>query len=241
MTIGAIDDAQRRAARVAGWSYLLALVPALFAEFYVRFRLVVPGDAAETAHHIVAHERLFRLGIAGNLTVFAIDIVLITALYVALAPVHRRLALLAAGWGLLETATLVGTTLADLDVLRILGRGEYMQAFRPDETAALARLSIGAHDAAYLVALVLAGLRSTMYCHLWLRSRYVPAALAIWGILASVLMGACAFSFIIFPELTRVVSILFYGAPIFLFELTMGFWLVIRGARAPVADARAAG
>jgi hypothetical protein len=238
MSAGVMDDSQRRAARVVGWSYLLALPPAVFTEFYVRTRLIVPGDAAETAHRIVAHAGLFRLGIASNLTVFAIDIVLITALYSVLAPFHRRLALLGAGWGLLETATLVVTTLTDIDVLRILSGADYMQAFRADQVAALARLSLGAHDGAYRVALVLAGLRSTLFCWLWLRSRYIPAALALWGIVASVLMGASAFAFILFPGLIRVISPLIYGAPIFLFELTMGFWLVIRGARAPAEAAR---
>src|SRR5262245_48858653 len=97
----AIDESQCKAAKVVGWSYLCALVPAVFAEFYVRGRLVASDNAAQTALNIVAHERLFRLGIASNLVVFAIDIALITALYVVLRPVQRSLALLAAGWGLI--------------------------------------------------------------------------------------------------------------------------------------------
>src|SRR5207249_6908708 len=66
-------------------------------------RLIVYNNAVDTARNILAHERLFRLGTASNLTVFAIDIVLITALYVVLKPVSRNLALLAAFWGLVET------------------------------------------------------------------------------------------------------------------------------------------
>jgi hypothetical protein len=46
---------------------------------------------------------------------------------------------------------------------------------------------------------------------------------------ASFLMGACAFSFIIFSELARVIPVEIYGAPIFFFELTMGFWLLLKG------------
>jgi hypothetical protein len=45
---------------------------------------------------------------------------------------------------------------------------------------------------------------------------------------ASVLMGACAFSFIIFPELAKVLPVEVYGPPIF-FELTIGFWLLLKG------------
>ncbi len=148
MTIDAIDASQRKAAKVVGFTYLFALVPAIFAEFYVRAHLIVSDNAAQTAMNIVGHERLFRLGIAANLSVFAVDVALITALYVVLKPVRRSVALLAAGWGLIETAILVVVTLNDLDVLRILSGAGYLQAFDAGRLQALARLSIGAHGAA---------------------------------------------------------------------------------------------
>jgi hypothetical protein len=212
-----------------GFSYLFALPPAIFAEFYVRTQLIASADAAQTARNIMAHERLFRLGTASNLTVFAIDVVLIIALYVVLMPVNRTLALLATGWGLIETAILVVVTLSDFDVLRILSGADYLHAFDASQLQALARLSVGAHGAAYNVGLVLAGLRSTAFCYLWFKSRFIPKALAAWGMLASLLMGAFAFAFIIFPELAKVVGVGIYGAPIFFFELTMGFWLLLKG------------
>jgi hypothetical protein len=230
---GIIDASQRKAATAVGWAYLAALVPAIFAEFYVRGRLVVAGDMARTAADVMAHERLFRLGIASNLVVFAIDVVLITALYVVLQPIHRRVALLALGWGLVETAILVLVTLADFDVLHILGSARYLEAFGADRLQALAGMSIAAHGTAYGVGLVFAGLRSTAYCSLWFRSGFVPKALAAWGVLASLLMGASAFAFIVFPELEIVVPVGLYGGPIFFFELTMGLWLVIKGVSNP--------
>jgi hypothetical protein len=229
MTIGMPDATQRTAARVVGAAYLVALVPAVFAEFYVRGQLVVAGNAAQTALNIVAHERLFRLGIASNLAVFAIDIALITALYLVLNPIDRSLALLALGWGLVETAILVVATLSDFNVLRILSGAEYLNVFELDRLQTLARLSVGTHADVYNVGLVFAGLRSTTFCYLWFKSRFIPRTLAGWGMLASFLMGACAFAFIIFPELLRVIPIGIYGGPIFLFELTMGAWLVFKG------------
>ena len=224
-----IEDSQRKAAKVVGFTYLIALLPAVFAEFFVRDRLINFHDAAQTAMNIVAHERLFRLGIASNLAVFAIDVILITALYVVLKPVNQRLALLAASWGLIETAIFVVTTLTDLDVLRILSGADYLRAFEVDRLQALAGLSIRAHGAVYNVGLVFAGLRSTVFCYLWLESGFIPRALAGWGVSASFLMGACAFAFMIYPELATVVSVGIYGGPIFVFELTMGCWLLFRG------------
>jgi hypothetical protein len=229
MTISTIDASQRKAATVVGLCYLLALPPAIFAEFYVRTHLIAFGDAAQTARSIMAHERLFRLGTAGNLTVFTLDVVLIIALYVVLMPVNRTLALLATGWGLIETATLVVVTLSDFDVLRILSGADYLHAFEANRLQALARLSLSAHADAYNVGLVLAGLRSTAFCYLWFRSRLIPRALAAWGMAASFLMGASAFSFVIFPELSRFIPVEIYGAPIFFFELTMGVWLLLKG------------
>jgi hypothetical protein len=222
-----LDESQRKAARAVGIAYLTALPPAIFSEFYVR-QLVAAESAAQTARNVMTHERLFRLGIASNLTVFAIDIVLITALYVVLRPVNRNLALLAAGWGLIETAILVVVTLRDFEVLRILSGASYLHSFDANRLEALARLSISAHADAYGVGLVFAGLRSTVFCCLWFKSRFIPRALAAWGVGASLLMGASAFAFIIFPELAKIVAVEIYGTPIFFFELTMGLWLLLR-------------
>src|SRR5207245_11632527 len=107
MTIGTIDESQRKAATVVGLSYLFALPPAIFAEFYVRTQLIAFDNAAQTARNIMAHERLFRLGTASNLTVFAVDVVLIIAIYVLLVLVNRTFALLVTGSWLMETRTLL--------------------------------------------------------------------------------------------------------------------------------------
>src|SRR5438445_9086307 len=201
MTIGTIDDSQRKAATVVGFSYLFALPPAIFDEFYVRTQLIAFDNAAQTARNIMAHERLFRLGTASNLTVFAVDVVLIISLYVVLMPVNRSLALLAAGWGLIETATLVVVTLSDFDVLRILSGSDYLHAFEPNQLQALARLSVSAHGAAYNVGLVLAGLRSNLFCYLWFKSCFLQTALTAWVMFSFFLYGSLAIRFLIFPEL----------------------------------------
>ena len=235
--MGTVDESQRNAAKVVGLAYLLALPPAVFAEFYVRTQLIAFDDVLQTAQNIMAHERLFRLGTASNLTVFALDVVLIAALYVVLKPVNRTLALVATGWGLIETATLVFVTLTDFDVLRILSGASYLHAFEANQVQALARLSVGAHGAAYNVGLVLAGLRSIAFCCLWFKSRFIPRTLAVWGVVASFLMGGCSFAFIVVPDLANVVGVEIYGAPIFFFELVMGFWLVLKGLPASGAPA----
>ena len=238
--LGSLEPSQRTAARIVGLAYLLALPLGIFAELGVLGRLVA-NDAAETARNIVAHERLFRLGIASNVGVFALDVILIAALYVTLKPVHRSLALLALLWRMIETTTLVGTTLNDFTVLRLLSGAGYLHALEPDRLQALARLSLSAHGAGYQVGLVFSGLGGAVFCWLWFRSGYIPRVLAAWGVFASALMGACAFTFIAFPEVEKVVTFVYYATPIIIFELATGLWLTIRGIRLPRAAASAQG
>ncbi len=226
------DAIQRRWARVVGFSYLFALVPAVFAEFYVLGRLV-SDNAIVTAQNIVAHERLFRLGLASNLLVFAVDVVLVTALYVVLERVNRRLALLATFFRLIETTILIVAVLNDFYVLRLLSGASYLATVNSDQLAALARLSIGMHGSTYSIALLFFGFGSPIFCYLWLKSGYIPKPLAMWGLLASAWVGICAFAFVVFPELTRVINVGYYGGPIFLFELTVGLWLAIKSVRTP--------
>jgi len=54
----------RLKARIAGVIYLICGMAYSFARNNVRGTLVVEGDAAATAHNILAHEPLYRLGFA---------------------------------------------------------------------------------------------------------------------------------------------------------------------------------
>lgn len=97
MTNPIVDTSQRKAARVAGFGYLIIAILAIFANFFVLENLIVPGDAAATADNISASEGLFRIGIASLLIVVVLDVVVAVALYIVLKPVNTSLALLAAG------------------------------------------------------------------------------------------------------------------------------------------------
>src|SRR5207244_8784426 len=55
-----IDNSQRTAAKIAGVSGLLAVVIVVFGNYALLGPLVVPGNAAETARNIVAHQTQLR-------------------------------------------------------------------------------------------------------------------------------------------------------------------------------------
>ena len=100
-----VSQATRRAAKVSPRSQsrmagVIALITttAGFAAL-VSSTLVVPGDAATTAHNILGHETLYRLACAGD--VIAILYIAYTLLlYHVFRPVNRGLSLLAACFSL---------------------------------------------------------------------------------------------------------------------------------------------
>src|SRR5580698_3603600 len=111
MTIRPIDEQQRTAAKVAGFAYLITFAIVVYVNFGIHARLIAGNDAAATARNIMAHERFFRIGIAGDLVYCAGLVVLLTALYVVLKPVNRGLALLATFWRLIWVLMWVVMTL----------------------------------------------------------------------------------------------------------------------------------
>lgn len=230
MTISTIDESQRKAARVVGFTYLFAMATSVFAEVYVRGQLIVADNVAETARNIVAHERLWRLGIASFLLCLLTGVALIAALYVILKRVNQNLALFAALMRVVETAIGVAATLNSFDVLRLLSGADYLQALRTDQLQALARIPISAYDAGIYVTFVFVGVGSTVFCYLWFKSHYIPRALAALGVVGSLLLAVGSFAIIIFPDLAQILG-LSYMMPLGVFEVTMGFWLLIKGLR----------
>jgi hypothetical protein len=234
VSVAKLDKSLRNAAKVVGFTYLFSMATAVFAEFYIRSELINYDDAAKTAANIIAHEHFFRLGIACDLLAVISDVALITALYVILRTVNRNLALVALCWRLMETSIHTVMTLDSFNALRLLSGASYLQVFEANRLHALARLSIGSQNAAFNVSFLFLGAGSTVFAYLWFKSNYIPRALAAWGVFASVVVLICNFAFIIFPDLADSLSPGCF-VPIFIFEVAMGFLLLLRGLNSSAA------
>jgi hypothetical protein len=93
MTVGPIDDSQRKAAKVAGFAGLFAVAIVVFGNYWLLSPLIVPRNAVETARNIMAHETQFRVALTFFLIYSASIVVLLAALYVILKPINQGLAL----------------------------------------------------------------------------------------------------------------------------------------------------
>lgn len=231
MTTSTIDESQRKAARVAGFTFLFAIAIVVLANYGINFRLIVPGNAVDTARNIMAHETLFRINIACNLIYVVNIVVLLAALYVILNPVNRHLALVAAFCRLVFALMWGVTALNTLGALRLLGDAAYLPVFKADQLQTLARLHLAASFDAYYVGLPFWALASTVCSYLWFKSRYIPRALAAFGVVSSAWCVMCAFVFIVFPNFDNTVNAYWFDSPMTIFEIATGFWLLSKGLR----------
>ena len=233
MTTSTIDDSQRKAAKVAGFSGLVAVAIVVFANYALLNPLIVPGNAAETARNLVAHETQVRVVATCFLTYSASVIILLAALYVILTPVNRTLALVGALFRLVFAMLWLLATLNMLGALRLLGSAPYLQVFGADRLQALARLSVAANFDDYYAGLPFFGLAATVCAYLWLKSNYIPKGLAVFGVISSGWCVICAFVFLIFPHFNEIVNDYWFDSPMALFEMVLSFWLLFKGLRSP--------
>jgi hypothetical protein len=230
-----IDEATRKSARVAGLALLIPTAIVMFANLYLTAGLYVPGDAAETARNIMAHEGRFRIAMVCNLFYVANVAVLLSALYVLLSSINRTWALTAALLRLVFVMMWAMTALNMLEALAFLGDAPYLKVFGTDQLQALARMDIGGNHHAYYVGLPFYALASTICSWLWFKSGYVPRALAGFGVIASAWCVFCAIAYLVDPGFGNAVNPWWFDTPMVLvFEVALGFWLLFKGVRSEV-------
>lgn len=218
----------------ARWVGLLLVATNATAMFAVweRGSFVASRDAAQTAANIAGSETMFRLGLAFDLLTIAGVIPLVAGLYIVLKPVGRELALLGMLWRVVENAILAMLTFASFTALALLGGGDFMRALAPQAAHDLVYALIRVHSWGFQVGFLFLGLGQIVFSLLWWRSRYVPRWLAGLGIVASSIMVAMALGIIVWPPLYGIVTMA-YMAPMGLYEIGLGLWLLIRGIRLP--------
>ena len=221
--------------RAAGVGYLVIIVTGLFAEFFVRGNLIVPGDAGATAANILASQSLMRVGLAGELVMLVCDVMVALALYVIFEPVSRSLALLAAFFRVVHAAVVGVNLLNNWMPLALLTRPGFLSVFEPAQLHALALLFLDAHAYGYVIGLAFFGIHCLVLGYLALRSRFVPRVLGVLLLAASFGYLVDSLGRTLLADYDEVASI--FGVivlvPALVGELSFCVWLLVRGAKAP--------
>lgn len=198
--------------------------------------MLVPGDTAATAQHILASETMFRLSIAGDLIMHITDLPTTVILYFLLRPVSRDISLLAALFSMVQTAALVANKLNLITVLLLLKESNSLAAFSTAQREDLARLALSQHDYGFAIGLVFFGVSCLMVGYLMFRSEYFPKALGVLQMLAGAAYLLNSLVLILLPSVSGRVSFVLLLS--FIGELMTALWLAAKGIRMPAWNQR---
>lgn len=224
----------QRTARFAGILYLILAVCGGFAEFFVRQRLIVPGNAAETYSNIVAAESIFRLGFVSELVGQVVFVVLVLALYRLLKPVNKNQAALMVIFVIVAVTITCLNMLNQFAALMLINGGDYVAAFDAGQRESLVLLFLNLHKAGYMIAQVFFGLWLLPLGYLVYKSGFLPRIVGILLMVACVGYLVDVLTFSLFPSFDLVLSeFTFIG------ELLLLFWLLVKGVNAEQWQKRA--
>ncbi len=217
-------------AHLAGLMYLIIIICGIFAEFFVRMDIIVPGDALTTSRNIVQSGMLFGASYVADLIMITTDVALAMFLYVLFKPVSKTFSLLAAFFRLAQAAALSLNLLNQFAAGLVLNGSEYLSVFSKDQLDSLAYLFLELHNFGYYIALVFFAAHCLVIGFLMFKSGYFPALLGGFMIIASFSYFIGSFGVILFPGYEEIVAnSAFYVGPAVIAEFSVCLWLLFKG------------
>lgn len=219
---------RRRAARIAGISYLVMFVLAIFANFVVREGLVEPGDPAATVTNITDSIGLFRLGLIGFFAIFLLDVVIAWALHMVFRDVNQDVSL-ATAWFRLVYTVLLGVALVSMfQVLQIVGGSDFLGALGADQVNSMTMSELASFESTWLIGLGAFGIHLVLLGWLIVRSELVSKILGYVLIVAGIayVLDTVARGGLAGYQSVADVFLVAVAVPSMIGEAWLGLWLL---------------
>jgi hypothetical protein len=187
-----------------------------------------PGAAfAETARFAAENDALWRFALLSVGLAWIVAGLQAYAFYVVLEPVNKRLAQLALVLRLGSSFVGAASLMFRVAQARLYAASQTEGLFTTEQLRALVAVSQRAAGAGVTTAWMFLGAGSALFFLLFLRSRYLPRALAGIGFFTSALLVAVAMLAFVFPQRTNELKL--FGLPGLLAEIATALWLLIKG------------
>ncbi|MFX1513493.1 MAG: DUF4386 domain-containing protein [Promethearchaeota archaeon] len=218
-------------AKAAGIAYFLMIINAIFAQYFVRETLIIPGNAIKTATNITDSEMLFRMAVAAYLIILTLDVLLAWLFYILFKPVNKDLALLSSIFRLIYSAINGINQVFFLLALEVLGDADYMTALGPGQSQALAMTFLNIAEYGFIIGLTFFGFHLAILGYIVLKSDYFPKIIGIGVIVAGIGYILDNYTTIIFADNAEIISMILM-LPMVIREAGFALWLLIKGIKA---------
>jgi hypothetical protein len=221
-------------ARIAGALYLVVIITGLFAEVFVRQKLVVSGNAVATADNIRSATSLYRLGFVADLVNFILGLPCVLIIYILFKKVNRHLAMLAIILVVVQTAIIAVNLSGQASVLLYLEDASYLDPFHANQLAALSYHNIRLQSIGYGIGLVFFGCYCIIIGYLIYLYELVPRIIGILYGIGGVAYLVNSFTMFLSPQFANPLFPLILLPP-FVGEVSLCLWLLFRGIKLPPA------
>jgi len=219
---------RRKLARLAGFLYLSFII--LFAAAtFIQHKPFVWDDPAAMARNIADSELMIRIGFMSTTVADLFFLSTAWALYVLLKPVGKNLALLFVLFNLAGVAVECVYTLIHFEALLLLGRSDYLHAFKPDQLQALSMFFLRLGGSGDMVTTLFFGVWLFPLGYLVFKSGFLPRFLGVLLLLDGLSLMICFIQLCLFPGHEKLMYPLY---PImFIAEFGLAMWLIIKGVK----------
>ncbi|MBN1658260.1 MAG: DUF4386 domain-containing protein [Anaerolineae bacterium] len=218
--------------RILGVAFLLQFVTSFSSGVFVQPLWLVPGDIGATMLNIAENVALMRANILLDMLT-ALGIIFLGAmLFVSLRKVNEKAALVALGFYIVEAAVLAASKGDTFSLLRM--SQEYAAAGQPAYLETMAGVALEAMDfVGFQIHMLVFCPGAILFYYLLYRSRIVPRALSLWGLITVLPLLVATVLGIFEVEVPFVVAL-----PYVPFEFVIGLWILIRGTDEATASNR---
>lgn len=215
----------KKISMVLGIAFLLEVITNVINGMALRPTLITAGNIKESMTNIASNVWLMKTYILVDMIV-ALEIVFLGAvLFIVLKKKNEIIALAALGFYIISAALLAVSRMGAFSLLCI--SQEYLLVGQSDYLQVLGNLSVESMDfAGSVLHTFVFSTGAILFYYLFYKSRAVPKAMSLWGLITV--------SFVIIGTLSKILG---YEVPFFVylvllyvpFEFFIGIWILVKG------------
>ncbi|KAA3632000.1 MAG: DUF4386 domain-containing protein [Bacteroidetes bacterium] len=219
-------------ARVTGLFYLLIAFAGAFSIGYMPSVIFAADDMTETIQNMVDNKLLFHMGIAGDIAVILMEVILTSMLYKMFKSVNQTLSLIAA-FSRMGMAVVMGINLLNYVLPSVLVNSpEYLQVFQASELENIVSIFLDMHQKAVYVWQLFFGLHLVILGYLIYKSGVFPKIFGTLNMVGSFGYTLQSFKELLFPQFSSLdIGITILLVIVVIGELGFTFYLLIKGMK----------
>ena len=209
--------------RILGIAFLLQFITSFSSGSFIKPGWFVADNISATMLKIANYPGLLRINILVDMLTALGVIFLGMVLFVTLRKQNEKIALVAAGFYVLEACLLAASRLSTISLLNI--SLEYVRTNQPEFLLTLGNLALESMDfVGDTLHVLVFGIGGILFYYLLYQSRVVPRWLSLWGLITIFLPLAGTLAVIFGTQLPFIIFL-----PYVPFEPAIGIWVLLKG------------